>query len=83
MIAAPHSDCLTCCYWESRIHEEKARTIAGCESAYDRERFARIALAAHLDGGTHTENRCETQSTFAGVVPLGLTRGERERWGSV
>ncbi|MGA2755428.1 MAG: hypothetical protein ABSE53_16855 [Terracidiphilus sp.] len=77
------SDCIICAYWTARISEEKARTIAGCEGAYGREQFARIALAAHLDGGTHTENRCETQSTFAGVVPPGLTRGERERWGSV
>jgi hypothetical protein len=42
-----HSDCLTCAYWQSRIADEKARSLAGCDGAFDRERRMRGELAAH------------------------------------
>jgi hypothetical protein len=80
-----HSDCLTCAYWQSRIAEEKARTLARCEGAFDSEKHARAELAEHLSRETHSgaENRCEATSTFTGTCSPWPTRGERERWGSV
>ena len=51
----PHTDCFTCRYWQSRIAEETARTLAGCDGAFDKEKFARMALAAHREHTGHVE----------------------------
>jgi hypothetical protein len=50
-----HSDCAACDYWQARISEEKARIIAGCDGAFDREKIARMALAAHREHTGHVE----------------------------
>jgi len=52
-MTGPHSDCLTCAYWGRRIDEEKARALAGDESAYLKEQRARAELAEHLSRDTH------------------------------
>ena len=44
----PHTDCPVCAYWQARLSEEKARTLAGCEGAFAEERRVRAELQEHL-----------------------------------
>jgi hypothetical protein len=55
MIAAAHSDCLVCMYWQSRIAEEKARAQAGCADAFDKEKRVRGELAQHRERNAELE----------------------------
>jgi hypothetical protein len=55
MIAAPHSDCKVCSWWEARIAEHHARSQAHVPGAFNKEQFARKQLVAHLERTANLE----------------------------
>ena len=56
MTTAAHERCEVCLYWQDRITAEKARALAGCDGAFDREKHARAELAEHQ---AHCDRKAE------------------------
>jgi hypothetical protein len=69
VIVIPDSACQVCAYWTARADTERARVLAGDETAYRAEVEARRELREHLARETHTgsENAVHTERPFTGA----------------